>query len=103
MKKILLALAGMTCLLALIIAQTNPCGGTYGGRRSVRCCEVGDDCSRQKPNYWKAATCDIWCCPGATTYVFNGCGTFTNTGLCCNNSEIGDCYINSPLMPACEL
>ncbi len=111
MKKIILtALMLMTLaatLLALVTNPVSPCpGGTYGGSRNVAMCQAATLNKCNPTGNWDwvyDASCDIWCCPGVSTYVFNNCGTFNpaNPKACCDAAVQTGYWIASPVPPTC--
>lgn len=110
MKKIvLLALVVMSLAATLIAipAPASPCaGGTYGGSRNVGKCVAASTTKCNPTGAWDwvyDASCDVWCCPGVSTYVLNSCGTFNPASpkACCDAAVSTGYWFRSPVPPTC--
>ena len=93
-------------VLAMLVAALSftspaPCvGGVYQGSYTVRTCENPTACS-----FWLTFTtfeqkCDIWCCPGNSTSVYNPsyCTNMRQNGCCRERTDLGPPFPNPQII-----
>ena len=70
-----------------------PCvGGQYLGPYTVRTClgpTDGCDLVLFLLSHTKDQTCEIWCCPGSSTSVYNNCTPPVDNGCCRLRTDLG--------------